>query len=166
MLLSRYFVLACHMIRLQLLRPTRIVLKEHKNHLIAWLNILGIAEQESVTAFIIESVMRRKQSKPLFHWNLILLQLLTYLQTSLFLMDTEGTGNSGKDAGGRQNKLLATALTVSSLVIYNVDGYLQANDLENVAVWFHNSIFHYAMCNLGKLLYLAEIKTCSTLPDE
>ena len=35
MLLSRYFVLACHMIRLQLLRPTRIVLKEHKNHLIA-----------------------------------------------------------------------------------------------------------------------------------
>jgi len=49
-------------------------------------------------------------------------------------MDTEGTGNLGEDAGGRKDKLLAAALTVSSLVIYNVDGYLQANDLENVAV--------------------------------
>jgi len=78
--------------------------------------------------------MQRKQHKPLFHWNLILQQLLTYLQTSLFLMDTEGTGNLGEDAGGRKDKLLAAALTVSSLVIYNVDGYLQANDLENVAV--------------------------------
>ena len=117
---------------------------------------------KSVTALIIESVMQRKQHKPLFHWNLILQQLLTYLQTSLFLMDTEGTGNLGEDAGGRKDKLLAAALTVSSLVIYNVDGYLQANDLENVAVWFHNSV--YAMCNLGELLYLCEKKTCSALP--
>jgi len=49
-------------------------------------------------------------------------------------MDTEGTGNSGKDTSGKQDKLLATALATSSLIIYNVDGHLQANDLENVAV--------------------------------
>jgi len=137
MMESNYLVLACHIIILQLIPLP---------HSIAWPNVVGIAGQKSVTAFDVESIMEKKY-KPLIHWNLILLQLLTYLQTSLFLMDTEGTGNSGKDVSGKQDKLLATALATSSLVIYNVDGDLQAHDLENVTVWFHNSIFHYAMCD-------------------